>query len=75
MGLILLRTWGRPWRPHGTQRLPPGYGRAAPMPATWRKPSAAAGGEEQHEPGGPAVEYVEAGFVEEPFHFAAGIDA
>src|ERR1035437_5043968 len=50
-------------------------GRAAPMPATWRKRSATAGGEEQHEPGGSAVEYVEASFVEEPFHFAAGIDA
>jgi hypothetical protein len=37
--------------------------------------SAAAGGEEQHESGEPAVEYVEAGVVEKPFHLTAGIHA
>ena len=37
--------------------------------------SAAAGGEKQHKPGEPALQYVEAGAVEEPFHLAAGVEA
>src|SRR5664280_3547412 len=49
-------------------------GAAVPKPVLWRRRSAAAGGEKQHQPGEPAVDQVEAGVVEEPFHLAAGID-
>ena len=50
-------------------------GAAVPKPVLWRRRSAAAGGEKQHQPGEPAVDQVEASVVEEPFHLATSVDA
>src|ERR1022692_4914714 len=59
------------------EQRPPSRSRSAGVVGVirGRSRSAASGGEEQHEPGDPAVEYVEAGVVEEPFHLVPGIDA